>query len=75
MSRRSVCLFSVLFVGMLLLAYGTFQALVTFLSWGLADKFLKSIRATFCHQYAVEQQVKMQTEILQCSNNVYFVDN
>lgn len=42
---------------------GAFGVLCLLLSWGLITCWLKSMRATFCHQYTVES-------ILAASNNI-----
>jgi len=53
------------FLGLMLMG-GAFVACVfTFLCWGLVDKFLKSIRATFCHQIVIEQHAAKQTQYSQ----------
>jgi hypothetical protein len=44
--------------GIPLLVFYASLLFIVMLSWGLVNCFLKSIRATFCHQYVVEKIAK-----------------
>ena len=48
--------------GLFCLAFGAIQLPFIFLFRSLAVSFLKSIRATFCHQFIVEQHLDNHTE-------------
>ena len=72
---------SELLIGTYLIVYGVFDLSFVLLFQGLICNFLRSIRATFCHQFVVEQHVAKQTEYLQMlaeiqmpANGVYVLE-